>query len=837
MRIRSKLVIALLIPLLALGVLSAVAISSARESADDAAERSSQIQAQVDLASASTGPGGVVIAIQSERNTNALEILGLREALGLLPVDEQRALTDESIEGFRSLIAGSSETVQQAYGPALDALATIDDVRDKADGYDGPKDPEAGGPLAAEVFDDFSTIINTVFDLNSTVALGLDDPELRSGARYIDQIMRLVEHRTVLLRTIALPIVDPSSPGFTNDPEAFGSGHGLATMAAAIEHDLLTSSTDTYKALAEKTFADPAAQPFFAVTGAALAGQEVDITELLSDETSNEPIAVWEGSADVAAQRLQADAAELIADTKAEQDDAERRAQAILLGSLLVMLAGVAVALAAARSIAVPLRRLVGDAEDMAGSGLPDAVQSILEAPLGEDVKMPELKQVSPKGGAEIAEVAAALNSVQDSAAGLATEQALLRRNISDSFVNLGRRNQNLLSRQLDSITEMEREESDPAALDKLFTLDHLATRMRRNAESLLLLAGLEPHRQWSAPVALIDVIRGALGEVEEYSRVEVTRFDEAIVNGSTAADLTHLVAELLENALNFSPPGRSVEISGAARDGGYTLAIIDNGIGMEPEELDQANVRLSGGESFTVAPSRYLGHYVVGIQAARLGTPVLLQDTPTGGVTAMIDVTAALATDQVPSSDPAAVDADAGAPGAATPSEPSGPPAVNGVPAGPTPAASPVADRPARDVEPVRSADPAPAEPDQVHRVRVDGRAPAAPNGSAKAAPTPEHQAPAAPVKGGAYGATAAGAPSGDTTPSGYRKRVRGTHAPRTDVVLARGDQKPEQTAPDTAESSADRMRSMLSGLKAGSDRAQAEVDQSGDESTEDPR
>src|SRR5690606_25580130 len=113
------------------------------------------------------------------------------------------------------------------------------------------------------------------------------------------------------------------------------------------------------------------------------------------------------------------------------------------------------------------------------------------------------------------------------------------------------RRNQNLLSRQLDSITEMEREETDPDSLQKLFTLDHLATRMRRNAESLLLLAGLEPHRQWSAPVSLIDVIRGALGEVEDYARVEIARFDDATVNGTMAADLTHLVAELLENALH----------------------------------------------------------------------------------------------------------------------------------------------------------------------------------------------------------------------------------------------------------------------------------------------
>ncbi len=157
-------------------------------------------------------------------------------------------------------------------------------------------------------------------------------------------------------------------------------------------------------------------------------------------------------------------------------------------------------------------------------------------------------------------------------------EQAVLRRNIADSFVNLGRRNQHLLGRQLDFITELESKETEPDALANLFRVDHLATRMRRNAESLLVLAGFEPPREWTVPVRLTDVIRAALGEVEDYHRVSVRAVEAATLLGSAAADLAHLLAELLENVLVSSPPDQSVDIRGRHRADGppggtsYTL-------------------------------------------------------------------------------------------------------------------------------------------------------------------------------------------------------------------------------------------------------------------------
>ncbi|NLD76816.1 MAG: hypothetical protein GX643_09135 [Acidimicrobiales bacterium] len=853
MRIRSKLAIALLVPLVALAALAWVSIGAANESADEAAERAQITTDQVELGTATIGPAGVITAIQNERNLTVAEASGFGSIMG---EDQSMAIaredTDQALADFERIIGASDEAVRTAYEPAFEALASLTAIRESVDSYVQPADQKAAGAAQSEFFDGFTKILNTVFDVNSGIVVGLDDPELRGGAHFVNQMGRAEDLQAVLMRYAALPVMTGYS-NLTNDTVSFAEAGRLQGQLRTIERDITSSGPVAYQELGKAMFADPRLDTTTGIVEVAMSGQAVDVAQFVTPEA----IAwsdVYDEYRNTASAELAAHADELITDARAEQDDAEGRARLILIAAIAAMAIGLAIALAAARSIAQPLRRLVGDAEKMAGTNLPHAVQSILDAPLGDDVVMPELEQVSPAGGAEIAEVAAALNTVQDSAANLAIEQAVLRRNISDSFVNLGRRNQNLLGRQLDSITEMEREETDPESLQKLFTLDHLATRMRRNAESLLLLAGLEPHRQWSAPVSLIDVIRGALGEVEQYARVEIARFDDAVVNGSTAADLTHLVAELLENALTFSPPGHNVRISGAAREKGYTLAIIDNGMGMKPEALEQANVRLSGGESFTVAPSRYLGHYVVGIQAARLGTPVVLQHTPTGGVTAMIDITAALATDQ-PAVEEASGEAlsagslvegpDAGSDGATAPIDvPADQLGASAVPFGDDIEAE-FAELLAEDETVARPAAApvaaAPVDPDSM--VRVDGRAPSSANGSANGsgegqAWPPAEASPAAVPEPIAYESTAADAPAGDTTPSGYRKRVRGTHTPRTDVVLARGEQGGQPTADSADEdSSADRMRSMLSGLKAGSDRAQAEVGRSKSDNTEDPR
>jgi signal transduction histidine kinase len=312
-----------------------------------------------------------------------------------------------------------------------------------------------------------------------------------------------------------------------------------------------------------------------------------------------------------------------------------------VLGALVgLCLAGAVVLLVvASRSITRPLAALAAEADGLASQRLPEAVRRVQAGDGEEPPSPPAPVQVPVRATTEIRSVAHALDRVQAVAYRLATEQALLRRSTTESLANLGRRNQNLLRRQLGFITTLEREEADPAGLANLFELDHLATRMRRNAESLLVLVGAASPRQWVAPLPIADVIRAAVSEVEEYRRVSLRRIDDAYVAGTVVSGLAHMLAELIENGLNFSPPDSDVEIQGRRTGDGYLIAITDQGVGMGDDDLADANARLRGEGDFVSAPTRYLGHYVVGQLARQLTVGVQLAPSPVTGITARVTV------------------------------------------------------------------------------------------------------------------------------------------------------------------------------------------------------
>ena len=229
----------------------------------------------------------------------------------------------------------------------------------------------------------------------------------------------------------------------------------------------------------------------------------------------------------------------------------------------------------------------------------------------------------------------------------------MLRRNTAESLASLGRRNQGLVRRQLSLITALEQQELDPEALAELFELDHLATRMRRNAESLLVLVDERSPQIGSVTATSLELVQSALGEVEQYRRVVIAEVEPRRISGRAVAELSHLLAELVENALTFSPPEQSVDVHGWADGDDYCIAVVDHGVGMSPEDLARANARIAGEEAFLVAPTRYLGHYVVGRLATRLDVEVLLSDTPGGGVSALVTLPAKiLAPDEAPPPD-----------------------------------------------------------------------------------------------------------------------------------------------------------------------------------------
>ncbi|MGA5442640.1 nitrate- and nitrite sensing domain-containing protein [Streptomyces griseoincarnatus] len=311
---------------------------------------------------------------------------------------------------------------------------------------------------------------------------------------------------------------------------------------------------------------------------------------------------------------------------------------AIISGALILLVLGVSLvgAFVVARSMIRSLRRLEETATTVAQERLPDLVKQLSESD-PQDVDT-TVESVGVHSRDEIGRVAAAFDDVHREAVRLAAEQALLRGNVNAMFTNLSRRSQGLIQRQLSLISELESREADPDQLSSLFKLDHLATRMRRNGENLLVLAGEEPGRRWTRPVPLVDVLRAAASEVEQYERIELAAVPSTEVAGRVVNDLVHLLAELLENATSFSSPQTKVKVTGhALPDGRVLIEIHDTGIGLSPEDLAAINERLASPPTVDVSVSRRMGLFVVGRLSQRHGIRIQLRPSDSGGTTALV--------------------------------------------------------------------------------------------------------------------------------------------------------------------------------------------------------
>jgi signal transduction histidine kinase len=635
--IRAKLAAALSVPLVALFMLSGLEVVHLTAEVDE-------IETQTEIATAAVGPGGLITHLQNERTYAAVKSVGSDESLGVrVPVqgyDETRALTDESLAMVRQEIAKREPEVQAAYAPALAGLDALEQLRADVTANSQLPDynTEANGDFQNQLYQRYTQLIRPFFDATDKIARAVDDQELREGVVQVNTASRNIELYLDLVRTLAV----------------IGGRQGTVDTREEIR-DIVSRKVLWDPIIATVTHADPPyadlvhdlypvdfIEGIDTLTRRSLSAEDVPIDQLAGPLT----VPDWGGLAPY----REAMSAKLTEVADGIGADARRREQMFLALAALTLTAASVLTWLVSRSITRPLRSLTSQAKAMARVRLPAAVREVLQTPLGEDVSVPRVEPMAVKTRDEVLEVSEALNTVQDTALELAVEQAVMRRNMADSFVNLGRRNQNLLARQLDLITHLENVEPSSDALANLFRLDHLATRMRRNAESLLVLAGVDPPRQWAQPVSINDVVRAALGEVEDYQRVAVRDVQPATVVGSVAADLAHLLAELIENALVFSPEDKAVEVRGRVEaDGRYILAIVDRGVGMTAQAMEASNRRLAGQESFTVAPSKYLGHYVAGNLAARHGIAVRLHASPGRGITAGVALPAELLHTGVP--------------------------------------------------------------------------------------------------------------------------------------------------------------------------------------------
>jgi signal transduction histidine kinase len=328
------------------------------------------------------------------------------------------------------------------------------------------------------------------------------------------------------------------------------------------------------------------------------------------------------------------------------QSSATRSAVITGIITLLLLLLVLLITTFVVRSMIRPLRRLREDALDIAGTRLPAMVRRLSETEGGDEGV--DIEPIAVASTDEIGEVARAFDQVHREAVRLAADEAMLRGNLNAMFVNLSRRSQSLIERQISLIDSLEQGEQDSGRLSSLFRLDHLATRMRRNSENLLVLAGHEVSRRWSQPVPLVDVLRAAISEIEQYERVVLNVQPGIAIVGQAVNDVVHLVAELVENATTFSPEDTQVYVSGQPlTTGGVLLDISDGGVGISEQEMSHANWRLDNPPVVDVGVSRRMGLFVVGRLAARHGVRVRLRHAPSGGLTALVWLPDSVATQE----------------------------------------------------------------------------------------------------------------------------------------------------------------------------------------------
>lgn len=635
-RIRSRLTVAFSIPL---ALLLVVTVSSAWTSL----RTDQSVARDANLAIAANGPSGIVTALQNERDEAGADMVGVAGEAHL-PVSsdaDARHKTDQALAAFEASVRASGGPTQRVFQPAIDSLSRLAAVRSQVDSFHGTKSLSDAAAKTADVaaFDQYANLIDGFLAAVSTAPQHMSDPTLRSSVETLDLLLNQSESLTVLAQQMFATGLLESGPHTTSTvPAADFGAYQLWTGRLSA----YTSGPDGAIVSTVVRTANAAGQAMLPFVKAATAGAQLDVlgfTNAIRPATTGASgLNAWEEAAGAIGRHISQRAAHL-------RHQATIRVIAYSGVAVVSVLLGLLILLRVSRSISRPLAQLASDARRMADEELPAAVQAIFDpGTAGPESAHPEATPAQ-KGGnlQEVMDVAGALASVKSKALDLATEQAVLRRKVADAFVNLGRRNQNLVTRQLDLITQIEGKEDDPATLEDLFRLDHLATRLRRHAESLLVIAGSGALRPWSEAASAVDVVRAASAEVEDYQRLQLHHFDHAVVSASVTTDLVHILAELMENALAFSPPHSSVGLHGRALESGYTISVVDAGIGMGAEALEEANRRLVSGGDLDDAASRHLGLVVAGRLASRHGITVALRDSEPGGVAARIHLPAGL--------------------------------------------------------------------------------------------------------------------------------------------------------------------------------------------------
>ncbi|MGP4009330.1 sensor histidine kinase [Streptomyces sp. 4N124] len=621
--VRAKIVCLLMVPVVSLLALWAYAtVSTAQD-----VSRLRQLQ-RVD--SAIRAPvADAVAALQAEREA------AVRHATDPSSVqsDDIERLAESTDRAMRELRLGKDNTVADSeelpagVAARLEAFVTAAEelrplraaVRDRRAGWD-------------ETYGQYTKTIATAFTVGGALT-GIQDAELGSDARVLLEFSRAGE---------ALAQEDVVLAGARLAGRLDGERMRLFTGAVDTRRTLTASAVADLRGPERTAWRELADGSAYAALGAT--EDKVLATGSGTRAIDAAPEATWDQAharVQDAMRTIEEDAGRGVAD---RADPFTRglltpAGAAVLLG-LVAVAASLVISVRIGRALVVELVSLRNSALEIARRKLPEAMRKLRA---GEEIDVGAEAPPGPAAEDEAGQVAEALATVHRAALRAAVERAELASGISGVFVNLARRSQVLVHRQLSLLDSMERRSEDPNELSDLFRLDHLTTRMRRHAESLIILSGAAPGRAWRMPVSLTNVVRAAVSEVEDYARVEVRQLPETAVIGTAVADLTHLLAEIVENAAQFSPPHTRVRITGEPVGNGYVLEVEDRGLGMGKETLAEANRRIEQSEALDLFDSDRLGLFVVSRLAARHGVKVHLRTSPYGGTTVVVLLPTAL--------------------------------------------------------------------------------------------------------------------------------------------------------------------------------------------------
>jgi signal transduction histidine kinase len=618
-KVSRRLIALVLIPTVFASVLGALRIITSANSTDayTKVERLGRLDSAVTDLTQDLG---------TERDQTISLIANGRPSNTRAQMQDQYSKVDTDVSQVRSLASG----IDNSYGAAQAYEVRV--VLNRLDGITALRSAAADSQMpASTVIEKYSDSIGELLSLLDGSTSGVADDTLARDARALGAVSRAKEQASRLRSYLSSGLLT----GFMSLADR-SSAIGAQAGELSEESSFRTSASVDQ----QRTFDDT------------VIGSEVDQAGLIQQQilsavssgdgsltmASPQNATAWFQSQSGKIDRLrsvQQDLAKQILGRSRDQKDsaqADAYVGAAIAAILLLLVLGITVVMA--RSLVLPLRKLRRGALEVADSGLPGLVARLRDPQAA--VGGIEVAPIDIDTTDEIGEVARAFDEVHREAVRLAANEAVLRGNVNAMFVNLSRRSQSLIERQLRLIDELEQGEQDDDRLASLFRLDHLATRMRRNCENLLVLGGQDQVRRWNQPVPLLDVVRASLSEVEQYERVEVRVQSEVSIVGSAVNDLVHLVAELVENAIIFSPEHTAITVSGhLVSGGGAMLQITDQGVGMTPEELAEANNRLATQPVVDVSVARRMGLFVVGRLAARHGIRVELRSTVSGGVTA----------------------------------------------------------------------------------------------------------------------------------------------------------------------------------------------------------